>query len=351
MNGVEKKSEQILQQAVLLRASDIHLFPKKDTTLIQFRVDHQLIPVETISKTISDKLISHFKFRAGMDIGERRRPQNGSIQFSFAKQIVNLRLSTIPTANDESLVLRLLPQDETLSLSQLPLFKQSAKQLYSFIKRSNGLILVTGPTGSGKTTTLYAMLYAAQQFFQRNIITLEDPIEKKTDQFLQMEINEKAGLTYSEGIKSILRHDPDIIMIGEIRDEQTAKMAVRASLTGHLVLSTVHSKDTVACLYRLIELGIPIHDLKETLIGIITQRLVEILCPYCGEKCKKWCQKQRRQRRKAIFEILSDQNLNVVIDNLNENLQQFPYIRLEAMLRKAIALGYVSEKAYEQMGR
>ncbi|MBU8905748.1 competence type IV pilus ATPase ComGA [Desertibacillus haloalkaliphilus] len=348
MLDIEQKSKSLLERAYVERASDIHIIPREKGATIHFRVDQAISFVETLSKKSSEKLISHFKFRAGMDIGERRLPQSGSLDFVSNGKLINLRISTLPTPYFESLAIRLLPQEETYSLHSLSLFPTSTRRLSSLTKRANGLILITGPTGSGKTTTLYSMLYEAKKHKNNNIITLEDPIEKKTDDFIQVEVNDKAGLTYLEGLRAILRHDPDIIMVGEIRDEYTAKIAVRAALTGHLVLSTVHTKDTIGAIYRLIELGIPIHDLKQTVIGIASQRLVELTCPYCGEACHSFCRKQRQRRRLAVYEILSETSLTSVFAYVEGDKQAPRFPRLSNRLEKGIALGYIAAGSYDQ---
>jgi competence protein ComGA len=261
LSMVEHHAERLIHEAFLEGVTDIHLVPRKDDCLIKFRLGNDLSVKESISKTHSTKLISHFKFLASMDIGEKRRPQNGSLMLSIQQKLINLRLSTLPTPNEESLVIRLLPQDDSFPISELSLFPNTTRTLLSFMMHAHGLIIFTGPTGSGKTTTLYSLLHASNKEINRNVITLEDPIEKHTDHLLQVQVNEKAGITYATGLKAILRHDPDIIMVGEIRDEETAKIAIRAALTGHLVLSTMHTKDAKGAIYRLLEL------LRSNIIG------------------------------------------------------------------------------------
>jgi len=252
MISVEQFSEKLIEDACQLFASDIHIIPREKDSLIQFRIDEDMIDKHMIPKSYGERLISHLKFLASMDIGEKRRPQNGALTIKTNRQFVNLRLSTLPTVYDESLVIRILPQQSFQPLSKLSLFQDSTKKILSFLKHSHGLIIFTGPTGSGKTSTLYSLLHYTKQVFKRNIITLEDPVETKSEQVLQVQVNEKAGITYASGLKAILRHDPDIIMVGEIRDAETAKIAIRAAFTGHLVLSTMHTKDTKGAIYRLL---------------------------------------------------------------------------------------------------
>lgn len=349
MDDIEKKSESLITEAYARYASDIHIVPKEKNADIYFRTQQALVYYMSISKRTSERLISHFKFYAGMDIGERRKPQNGAMDFTLGEKRIDLRLSTLPTPFHESLVIRLLPQDETFALQDLPIFHRSYELLSSFIQRKSGLVLITGPTGAGKSTTLYALLYEAKRYLSRNIITLEEPIEKRTDSFIQMEINEKAGLSYYEGLKAILRHDPDIIMIGEIRDEQTAHLAVRAALTGHLVFSTLHTKDTIGALDRLLELNIPLHEIEQTLIGVTAQRLVRRICQYCGANCNRFCQTLGRKKQAAIFEFLTGKQLDETFLEMKSGKRiQVQSKTLASEIRKAIALGFICEKSYEQ---
>jgi competence protein ComGA len=252
LNIVEEKSAALLDAAIRVKASDIHIVPVKDKAVIQFRIDQQLVNREHIPVELSVKIVQHFKFLAGMEIGEKRRPQSGSLYMPFSgDRAAHLRLSTLPTMYEESLVIRLLYQDTWIPINRLVMFKHSVKQLLSLIRKPHGLVIITGPTGSGKTTTLYSLLGEAQSSLNRKIVTIEDPVEKQTEGVLQVQINERAGMTYASGLKAVLRHDPDIIMVGEIRDTETAKAAIRASHTGHLVLSTLHTKNTVGAIYRL----------------------------------------------------------------------------------------------------
>ena len=211
-----------------------------------------------------------------MDIGEKRRPQNGAITITLEDKVVGLRLSTLPTAYLESLVIRLIPQYNILPLEQLSLFPNTAHRLISLLKHSHGMIIFTGPTGSGKTTTLYSLLHHTQELLNRNVITLEDPIENQSEKMLQVQINEKAGITYAVGLKAALRHDPDVIMVGEIRDAETAKIAIRASLTGHLILTTMHSRDAEGAIFRLLEFGVSWLEIQQSVIAVTAQRLVEL---------------------------------------------------------------------------
>lgn len=329
-----------------MKASDIHIVPLKDKAVIQFRIDKDLLDIDFIEKEFSAKLVSHYKFLAGMDIGEKRRPQNGAINVTIDHHAVNLRFSTLPTLYEESLVIRVLPQEHVPSLKNLVLFPQTSNKLLSLMKKQYGLIVLTGPTGSGKTTTLYSLIDEARKQFNRKVITLEDPVEKRNDGFLQVQINEKAGITYSAGLKAILRHDPDIIMVGEIRDEETASAAIRAAYTGHLVLSSLHTGNALGALYRLKEFGIPAQDLEHTLAGIAAQRLVNVKCPYCESGCSPYCISLKRVNRLAICEILEGLNLKRAINEMKGNQAYYQYKKINDLIAKGIALGYLSHEEY-----
>ncbi|MFD1736530.1 competence type IV pilus ATPase ComGA [Bacillus salitolerans] len=347
MSMVEHHAEGLIHDAVKKGVTDIHLIPKKTECHIKYRIGSHLFTKTTIPKDLAVKLLSHFKFLASMDIGEKRRPQSGSLMISVNQVIINLRLSTLPTHHDESLVIRLLPQDESYPLSELSLFPNSTKTLLSFMTQIHGLIIFTGPTGSGKTTTLYSLLHASIERTHRNVITLEDPIEKFTENLLQVQVNEKAGITYSTGLKAILRHDPDIIMVGEIRDEETAKIAIRAALTGHLVLSTMHTKDTKGAIYRLLEFNVSLQEIEQTVIAVAAQRLFEVKCPFCNEQCSALCRKWKGNRRVSVYEILFGTSLKGVIDEAKGKDVTYSYPTLFQLVNKGIALGYLSRKDLE----
>ncbi|PLR89505.1 ATPase, T2SS/T4P/T4SS family, partial [Bacillus sp. T33-2] len=233
--SIELLADSIVKDALRNGASDIHIIPREKDTLIKFRLGNKLLPHITLDKSDCDRLISHFKFTASMDIGEKRRPQSGANSYRYKGSRIGLRISTLPAQKSESMVIRLLPQENQINSFQLSLFPSMSRKLIALLKHAHGLIVLTGPTGSGKTTTLYSLINESSDILNRNVITLEDPIEKQSDAVLQVQVNEKAGISYSAGLKAILRHDPDIIMVGEIRDRETAQIAVRAALTGHLV--------------------------------------------------------------------------------------------------------------------
>lgn len=348
MQAIELLSERLIEEACSLHASDIHIVPKDKDAMIQYRIDDDLIEKQTMRKEVCERIISHFKFLASMDIGERRRPQNGSLSLNTTNVNVHLRLSTLPTIFEESLVIRILPQEKIPSLDQISLFPSTTRKLLSLLNHSHGLMIFTGPTGSGKTTTLYSLIHYAKLHFKRNIITLEDPVETKSSEVLQVQVNEKAGITYAAGLKAILRHDPDIIMVGEIRDSETAKIAIRASLTGHLVLSTMHTRDAKGAIYRLLEFDVSLSEIEQTLIAISAQRLVQLKCPFCEGECSTFCRKMRKKRRLSIYELLYGKNLSAVINEAKGEDSLYHYPKIKDVIRKGIALGYLYPQSYDR---
>lgn len=345
---IERLADKILSEAVRSHASDIHIIPRRKDTLIQFRISNKLIPKLYMPKEAGDKLISHFKFTASMDIGERRRPQSGASGFKLRSQWIGLRLSTLPSSQNESLVIRLLPPDAMVPSYHLSLFPAISAQLRSLMTHSHGLILFTGPTGCGKTTTLYSLINETTRHSNRNVITLEDPIERENDFFLQVQVNEKAGITYQTGLKAILRHDPDIIMVGEIRDAETAKIAVRAALTGQLVLTTMHTRNAKGAIYRLLDFGVEWQEIEQTLIASTAQRLVELTCPFCEGDCPPSCYSVGRAKRAGIFEMISGPVLVNVLKEAKGKKSEYRFRTLKDEICKGIALGWIKEEEYER---
>lgn len=348
MNTIEKLAERIITDDVRNHASDIHIVPRRKDTLIQFRLANKLIPRLYLPKEECDRLIAHFKFTASMDIGEKRRPQSGAYSYFINGKMVGLRFSTLPSAHNESLVIRILQQQEQIPFYQISLFPKMTRKLLALLKHAHGLIIFTGPTGSGKTTTLYSLLNETSHLFNRNVITLEDPIEKENDLVLQVQVNEKAGVTYATGLKAILRHDPDIIMVGEIRDAETAEIAVRAALTGHLVLSTMHTRDAKGAIYRLLEFGVNLLEIEQTLVAITAQRLVELSCPFCKGECSPYCYFYGRWKRASVFELLAGKALNTAIKGAKGEEVSLHYQTLSTIITKGIALGYIKETEYDR---
>jgi general secretion pathway protein E len=278
--------EFLLQYAFDQRASDIHIEPKRDNALIRFRLDGVMHNIHVIPKPLHAPIVSRIKLLSRMDLAEKRRPQDGRIKTNFNSKDIELRVSTVPVAFGEKVVIRIFDPDILLQDLDSMGFYQREMALYnSYIRRPNGIILVTGPTGSGKTTTLYSTLRSLSSP-EVNIITVEDPIEMVMEEFNQIGVQPAIGVGFETILRNILRQDPDIIMIGEIRDKETAENAVQAALTGHLVLSTLHTNDSVSSIVRLLDLGTPSFLISATVIGVVAQRLVRKICPHCKQERK-----------------------------------------------------------------
>lgn len=274
----------LLQYAFDHRASDIHLEPRREQGRLRMRIDGILHTVYELPAAVSTAVLSRLKILGRMDIAEKRRPQDGRVKTKRPNgSEVELRLSTLPTAFGEKLVMRIFDPDVLLrSFEDLGLVNDDYQRWQEMLKRPNGIVLVTGPTGSGKTTTLYTSLKSLASS-EVNISTIEDPIEMVEEAFNQTQVHSSIGLDFAAGVRTLMRQDPDIIMVGEIRDQETAQMASQAALTGHLVLSTLHTNDAAGAITRLLDLGLPSYMIRSTVIGIVAQRLVRTLCPHCKE--------------------------------------------------------------------
>jgi len=273
----------LLTEAVKENASDIHIEPFENRLVVRFRSDGVLREVLEPQRVLAPLLVSRIKVMARLDIAEKRLPQDGRISLRVAGRAVDVRVSTLPSGNGERVVLRLLDkQAGRLDLEHLGMALHSRKRIDVLINKPHGIILVTGPTGSGKTTTLYAALGRLNNK-RRNIMTVEDPIEYYLDGIGQTQVNTKVALSFARGLRAILRQDPDVVMVGEIRDLETAEIAVQASLTGHLVFSTLHTNSAVGAVTRLRDMGVEPFLLSSSLIGVLAQRLVRVLCPACRE--------------------------------------------------------------------
>ncbi len=348
------------QYAFDMRASDIHLEPRREQCVIRFRIDGVLHPVYQLPISVMLAMTSRIKILARMDVIERRRPQDGRIKTRDAKgNEIEMRLSTLPTAFGEKMVMRIFdPENTVKDLSALGFAPHDAARWENLLARPHGIILVTGPTGSGKTTTLYSTLkrVATEEI---NVSTVEDPIEMIEPSFNQTQVQPQLDFSFAQGVRALMRQDPDVIMVGEIRDLETAEMAVQAALTGHLVFSTLHTNDAPSAMTRLIELGIPPYLINATLLGVLAQRLVRTLCPNCSvpdpdvnrdrlaEAVKPWvlkgeyrpykavgcveCRMTGFRGRMGIYELL------VVSDPLRELVNDRPQI--EALRRQAVADG------------
>ena len=278
---VVKLVNSIIRQAVKMKASDIHIEPFEKIIKVRFRIDGDLQEIMAPAKATHSAIVTRIKIISKMDIAERRLPQDGRIEMNIEDKEVDLRISALPTVHGEKIVMRLLERSSFLfTKQQLGFTEQNLTVFEKIIKSPNGIILVTGPTGSGKTTTLYAILEELNQV-SKNIITVEDPVEYQMDGVNQVQVNIKAGLTFAGGLRAILRQDPDAIMIGEIRDDETAQIAVRAAITGHLVLSTMHTRDTVSSVTRLIDMGVKPYLVSSSVVGVTAQRLVKKICDNC----------------------------------------------------------------------
>lgn len=271
----------IINQAINSRASDIHIEPLENSVRVRFRIDGELYEQLTIRKSSLPAIVTRLKIMGNMDIAEKRIPQDGHVQTVFNGAGMDLRLSVLPTVNGEKVVIRILGgRGVVLERSQLGFTESNSRLFDEILRNPHGIILVSGPTGSGKSTTLYTALREVNKP-GINIITIEDPVEYRMEGISQVQINPKAGLTFAAGLRSILRQDPDVIMVGEIRDSETAEIAVRASITGHLVLSTIHTNDSASTVSRLIDMGIQPYLVSASLIGVVAQRLVRRICPAC----------------------------------------------------------------------
>ncbi|MEA3332908.1 MAG: GspE/PulE family protein [Pseudomonadota bacterium] len=278
-----KLVNQFLTKAVEEGASDIHIEPLAENLQVRFRVDGVLREHATPPKNVQASIISRVKIMARMDIAERRLPQDGRIRIKIAGKDIDLRVSCLPTVYGESVVMRILDRSNiSFSLDTLGFPEAERRRFEEMIRLPYGIILVTGPTGSGKTTTLYAALNTINAI-DKKIITIEDPVEYELDGINQVQVNAKAGLGFSNGLRSIVRQDPDVILIGEIRDRETADIAIQSALTGHLVFSTLHTNDAAGAVTRMVEIGVEDYLLSSSLVGIMAQRLVRVLCPACKE--------------------------------------------------------------------
>ena len=311
--------DELVDKAISVGASDIHLESTKDGLRIRFRIDGILHDKDTVSKDIADQVISRIKVLAGIDISQRRIPQDGKFKLeSFLSPVIlsellgeskdstqiDFRVSTFPSLYGEKVVIRILDRGkQNIDLNSLGFSLETYKKFIKMISRPSGFILVTGPTGAGKTTTLYAAL-SKLHTPDKNIITLEDPVEYAIDNITQGHIQTDAGFTFAQGIRALLRQDPDIAMIGEIRDRESARIAIEASLTGHLVFSTLHTNNAASAIVRLMDMGIEPYLIKASLTGVLAQRLARKVClQCCGTGCKI-CDYLGYKGRTGIFELL-----------------------------------------------
>ncbi len=312
----------LLLEAIQVGASDVHLQPFSDHVIVRMRVDGVLEDIRKLPRSIQDEVISRLKVAGKMNIAERRLPQDGRATVRVGNRTIDLRLASMPTAFGERIVVRLLDKSARLyRLTELGMDPFTRERFGRLIHVEHGLVLVTGPTGSGKSTTLYAALQELDTR-SRNAVTLEDPIEYQLDGISQTQINTKKGMTFASGLRSVLRQDPDIIMVGEIRDEETAMMAVQAALTGHLVFSTLHTNDAASAVTRMLDLGIEPYLVASSVLGVLAQRLVRRVCQQCIDQSQEQKQACSRCRgtgykgREGIYELL------LVNDEIRSLIQQ-----------------------------
>ncbi len=371
----------LLAEAVKEAASDIHIEPFEEKMVVRLRVDGVLRQILQPLRAMAPMVISRLKVMAKLDIAEKRLPQDGRISLRIGGRAVDVRVSTLPSIHGERIVLRLLDkQAGRLDLKQLGTRKDELAVMESLIRRPHGIILVTGPTGSGKTTTLYAVLSTLNDR-KRNILTVEDPIEYYLDGIGQTQVNPKVDMTFARGLRAILRQDPDIVMVGEIRDLETVEIAVQASLTGHLVLSTLHTNTAVGAITRLRDMGVEPFLLSSSIIGVLAQRLLRKLCPDCKEGypatqanldtlevtsatdkpltlyrskgCKR-CNYQGYRGRSGIFElvVIDDAMKNLIHDGAGEHeLNRQARTRSRSMLQNAREKALSGETSLEEVIR
>ncbi|MBI2852605.1 MAG: Flp pilus assembly complex ATPase component TadA [Chloroflexi bacterium] len=271
----------LVTQAVRDRASDVHIEPQEDRLRIRFRIDGVLSEAFSLPLNVHARLLSRIKIMAGMNIAEQRRPQDGQLSIKVADKSIDIRVATTETLYGERMTLRILDKSLALiSLAELGLQSEALKKYRQMLKNPFGMILISGPTGSGKTTTLYASISQLDRS-GLNIMTIEDPVEYRFLDINQVQVNPKAGLTFASGLRTIMRHDPDVILVGEIRDSETARVAIQAALTGHLVLSSIHANDAIGVFFRLMDLGIEPYLIAATLLGVVSQRIIRRICPHC----------------------------------------------------------------------
>ncbi|UDQ98554.1 GspE/PulE family protein [Lentisphaerota bacterium WC36G] len=303
---------EMFSRAVEMRASDIHIEPEETRMVIRFRVDGILSEYLVCPLSQYPAIASRIKLVGGLNIAESRRPQDGRTQIYVGRQDMDIRISTLPTMSGESIVLRILRKDAiAFDLSVIGMLGDMQEKFEKLIKIPHGILLVVGPTGSGKTTTLYSAMSLLNDV-KRKIITIEDPVEYQMDRLTQVQVNSNIGLTFANGLRSIVRQDPDVILVGEIRDKETAEIAINAALTGHLVLSTLHTNDAAGAISRLLDMGVEGFLVASSLFGVLSQRLVRKVCSECsgdgknedGSKCKK-CNGSGFSGRCGIFELLT----------------------------------------------
>ncbi|PRY82163.1 competence type IV pilus ATPase ComGA [Alkalibacterium olivapovliticus] len=345
-------AQHLLTMADSFRTSDIHILPEQKHYDIYFRLNGQMDKQFYLDREEGSRLISYFKYRSNMDVGEKRRPQSGSMTFHLKEKAVDLRFSTISNyQSQESLVIRLLKQKDANQQEIGAFFRYEWEVLKKLVDAKSGLLLFAGPVDSGKTTTMYHLVKNRLDGEKQQVITVEDPVEIEEVTFLQTQVNETAGISYEHLLKSSLRHHPDVIIVGEIRDEETAKMVMRGALTGHLIVASIHAKNCRGVISRLLELGISQTILEQTLIGVAFQNLIPLYCSLCESNCQTYCSHYPRdQKRAALFEVKTGAPLKDWFNtNCSESANNQKGQRdFNHLLEKVKMYGYISEKTYHR---
>ena len=356
--GIERRKSLEAEEMVLdllekgdsQHISDIHLIPEGLTYGCYFRRNGQLEVERRYPKAEGQRIIGYIKFLGNMDVGEKRRPQSGSAVIQMEGQPKDLRFSTMTNfKQEESLVIRLLNKSNQLDIEHHTFFKKQMTQLKQLVRYRSGLLLFSGSVGSGKTTTMYHLVreYALEE--NQQVITVEDPVEMEEPSFLQCQVNEKAGTSYDTLLKASLRHHPDILIVGEIRDEETARMVIRGALTGHLILASVHSKHAEGVIERIKELGISDVLLRQTVVGIVYQNLLPQACPLCVDNCSKYCTHlSPTNKRAALFDVWEGEKLHNLLYEETEKLGWSGSTSFNDQLRKVWAYGYITNNTYQK---
>ncbi len=348
---IESFANHILVNAKEVGTSDIHILPEKGLFGIYFRLNGRMVYQYKIDEEEGKRLISYFKYSANMDVGERRKPQSGSFVYKGEGEFnQDLRLSTLTNYHSqESLVIRLLETQENVNQDKSTFLPDELERIERLIHYKSGLVLFSGPVNSGKTTTMYQLVRKRMEKTKIQVIAIEDPVEIEEENFLQIQVNEKAGNTYEASLKASLRHHPDVIIVGEIRDEETARMAIRGALTGHLIIASVHAKNAEGVLMRMHELGISYEMLSQTLIAVIFQKLLPIYCGLCEGDCSVYCQAYPvNRKRAALYDILDSSQITTLALSNKKGIDQERVKDFNSLLEKVYIYGFISEDTYNQ---
>ena len=348
---IESFANHILLSAKEVGTSDIHILPEKDQFGIYFRLNGRMAHQYKVDEEEGKRLISYFKYSANMDVGERRRPQSGSLVYKGEGEFKqDLRLSTLTNYHSqESLVIRLLETQENISQEKSTFLRDELERIERLIHYKSGLVLFSGPVNSGKTTTMYQLVRNRMKKTKIQVIAIEDPVEIEEESFLQIQVNEKSGNTYEASLKASLRHHPDVIIVGEIRDEETAKMAIRGALTGHLIIASVHAKNAEGVLMRMHELGISYEMLSQTLIAVIFQKLLPIYCGLCEGDCNLYCEAYPvNRKRAALYDILDSSKITALALSDKKGVEEKRVGDFNSLLEKVYIYGFISEDTYNQ---